>query len=71
MTDTANEMNRRTFLNNTVKVIGAGAALGTNALSYGRIAGRERSHFHRTHRHRQSGHGTRRHRVAIKTEPQH
>jgi predicted dehydrogenase len=31
-------MNRRTFLNNTVKVIG-GSALGSNALSYGRIAG--------------------------------
>lgn len=39
MTDAANEMNRRTFLNNSVKVIGAGATLGTNALSYGRIAG--------------------------------
>jgi predicted dehydrogenase len=32
-------MNRRTFLNNTVKVIGGSAALGSNALSYGRIAG--------------------------------
>jgi len=32
-------MNRRTFLNNTVKAIGGGAALGSNALSYGRIAG--------------------------------
>jgi hypothetical protein len=38
MSDTASEMNRRTFLNNTAKVIGAGA-LGTNALSYGRIVG--------------------------------
>ena len=33
------EMNRRTFLNHTVKVVGGGAALGTNALSYGRILG--------------------------------
>ena len=32
-------MNRRTFLNNTVKVVGGGAALGSSALSYGRIAG--------------------------------
>src|SRR6202790_2228362 len=39
MTDSASEMNRRTFLNNTVKVIGGSATLGTNALSYGRIAG--------------------------------
>src|ERR1700733_14757446 len=39
MTDTASEMNRRTFLNKTVKVIGAGATLGTTALSYRRIAG--------------------------------
>lgn len=39
MTGTPIEMNRRTFLNDTVKVIGAGAALGMSALSYGRIAG--------------------------------
>ena len=39
MTETAGGMNRRTFLNNSVKVIGGGAALGTSALSYGRIAG--------------------------------
>ncbi|MDP9337535.1 MAG: Gfo/Idh/MocA family oxidoreductase [Acidobacteriota bacterium] len=33
------KMNRRKFLNNTAKVIGGGAALGSSALSYGRIAG--------------------------------
>ena len=34
-----NSMNRRTFLNNTAKVIGGSAALGNSALSYGRIPG--------------------------------
>jgi len=32
-------MNRRKFLNDTAKVIGGSAALGSSALSYGRIAG--------------------------------
>jgi predicted dehydrogenase len=32
-------MDRRTFLNNSVKVIGGSAALGSTALSYSRIAG--------------------------------
>lgn len=32
-------MDRRTFLNNSVKVIGGSAALGSSALSYSRIAG--------------------------------
>jgi hypothetical protein len=32
-------MNRRKFLNATAKVIGGSAALGSSALSYGRIAG--------------------------------
>ena len=32
-------MNRRTFLNNSAKVIGGSAALGTDALSYSRIVG--------------------------------
>ena len=32
-------MNRRTFLNNTAKVIAGSAALGSSALSYSRIAG--------------------------------
>src|SRR5207253_9855650 len=39
MSRTSGEMNRRTFLNNSVKVIGGSAALGTDALSYGRILG--------------------------------
>src|SRR4030095_6444604 len=39
MNKTIGKMNRRTFLNNTVQVVGGSAALGTNALSYGRIAG--------------------------------
>ncbi len=39
MKKTIGEMNRRTFLNHTVKVVGGGAALGINALSYGRILG--------------------------------
>ena len=40
MTDkTIGAMDRRTFLNNSVKVIGGSAALGSTALSYSRIAG--------------------------------
>jgi predicted dehydrogenase len=40
MTDkTMGAMDRRTFLNNSVKVIGGSAALGSTALSYSRIAG--------------------------------
>ena len=39
MDKTIGAMDRRTFLNNSVKVIGGSAALGSNALSYSRIAG--------------------------------
>jgi predicted dehydrogenase len=39
MTETTDGMNRRTFLNNTIKVIGGGTALASTALSYGRIVG--------------------------------
>ena len=39
MSETSEGMNRRTFLNHTVKMIGGGAALGTTALSYRRILG--------------------------------
>ena len=39
MEKTIGTMNRRKFLNNTAKVIGGSAALGSSALSYGRIAG--------------------------------
>ena len=36
---TIGAMDRRTFLNNSVKVIGGSAALGSTALSYSWIAG--------------------------------
>jgi predicted dehydrogenase len=39
MERTIGGMDRRTFLNNSVKVIGGSAALGSTALSYSRIAG--------------------------------
>lgn len=39
MEKTTGAMDRRTFLNNSVKVIGGSAALGSTALSYSRIAG--------------------------------
>jgi predicted dehydrogenase len=39
MDKTIGAMDRRTFLNNSVKLIGGSAALGSNALSYSRIAG--------------------------------
>jgi predicted dehydrogenase len=39
MDNPVGSMNRRTFLNNTAKVIGGSAALGSSALSYGRIIG--------------------------------
>jgi predicted dehydrogenase len=39
MDKTIGAMDRRTFLNNSAKVIGGSAALGSNALSYSRIAG--------------------------------
>jgi len=39
MDKTIGTMNRRKFLNDTAKVIGGSAALGSSALSYGRIAG--------------------------------
>jgi predicted dehydrogenase len=39
MDKTIGAMDRRTFLNNSVKVIGGSAALGSTALSYSRIAG--------------------------------
>jgi predicted dehydrogenase len=39
MDKTTGAMDRRTFLNNSVKVIGGSAALGSTALSYSRIAG--------------------------------
>jgi predicted dehydrogenase len=39
MDKTVGTMNRRKFLNDTAKVIGGSAALGSSALSYGRIAG--------------------------------
>ena len=39
MEKTIGGMDRRTFLNNSVKVIGGSAALGSTALSYSRIAG--------------------------------
>lgn len=39
MEKTTGAMDRRTFLNNSVKVIGGSAALGSTALSYSRVAG--------------------------------
>jgi predicted dehydrogenase len=39
MDKTTGAMDRRTFLNNSVKVIGGSATLGSTALSYSRIAG--------------------------------